>query len=150
MAGSALVAVKKAIVTGLTAAISDSNVSVTYGYQGGDETVRRDQIFMDRARVTHDPAALKTGRNFRNETAEFDVVILSAGVGIKQDACDTRAFALGQLVEEFIADRKGGETLNVTGLNWIRVTGFDHTPLNAPNGCLAEIRYHVRYDARLT
>lgn len=150
MAGSVLVAVKKALIAGLTTAINDPQVSVTYGYQGGDETVRRDQIFTDRSRATHDPAALKAGRNFRNESVDFDIVVLSAGVGIKQDECDTRAFALGRFVEEFIADRKSGETLGVTGLNWIRVTGFEHTPLNAPNGCLSELRYHVRYDARLT
>ena len=150
MAGSVVVAVRKALVAGIRTAVNDPKVHVSYGWEGGDESSRREQIFTDRPRATHDPAALKPGRNFREEDMELDLVVRVAGVGKSPEQTDERAIALGLLVEEFIADRKAGETLNVDGLIWLRVSRMELNNRYAPNGSLSEITYTLRYHARLT
>lgn len=149
MAASIVVAVRKAVIAGIKAALNDPKVSVTYGYQGADDDRRREQVWTDRVRSTHEPAGLKAGRNFRDETLDFDVVVLVAGVGKPPEDTDTRALQIGAVVEEFLADRKSNE-LGVPGLNWLRVTGFELNNGYAPKGSLSEIRYAVRYNARLT
>jgi hypothetical protein len=149
VAGSVVVDVRKAVVAGLIAVIDDPKVSISYGYQGADDDRRREQIWTDRVRSTHDVAGLKSGRNFREETLDFDVVLLIAAVGRPPEDADTRALELGLQVEEFLADRKNNE-LGVTGLQWIRVTGMELINGFGPKGSASELRYTVRYHARLT
>lgn len=149
MAGSIVVEVRKAVVAGLVMAINEPKVSITYGYQGSDDDRRREQIWTDRARAAHDVAGLKPGRNFREEVMDFDLVVLVAGVGRPPEDTDTRAIELGTQVEEFFADRKNNE-LGVTGLQWIRVTGMELINGFGPKGSASELRYTVRYNARLT
>lgn len=149
MAGSIVVDVRKAVVAGLVTAVNEKKVSISYGYRGSDDDKRREQIWTDRVRSTHDVAGLKAGRNFRDETLEFDIVILVAAVGLPPEDADTRALELGTVVEEFLADRKNNE-LGVDGLQWIRVVGFELINGFAPKGSLSELRYTVRYYARLT
>lgn len=149
MAGSVVVDVRKAVVAGLIVVIDDPKVSISYGYQGADDDRRREQIWTDRVRSTHDVAGLKSGRNFREETLDFDVVLLVAAVGRPPEDADTRALELGLQVEEFLADRKNNE-LGVTGLQWIRVTGMELINGFGPKGSASELRYTVRYNARLT
>lgn len=149
MAGSIVVAVRSAVVAGLVGAIAEPKVSITYGYQGADDDRRREQIWTDRVRSTHDAAALKTGRNFRDETLEFDIVILVAGIGLPPEDADARALELGTAVEEFVADRKSNE-LGIAGLQWIRTIGFELNNGFNGKGSLTELRYTVRYYARLT
>lgn len=149
MAGSIVVSVRRAVVEGLRDAINDPKVSVSYGYQGGDDDKRREQVWTDRARSTHEPAALKPGRNFREEVLDFDVVIWVAAVGKPPEDADDRALEIGVVFEEFMADRKHNQ-LGVTGLQWITVTGFELTNGYGPKGSLSELRYTVRYHARLT
>lgn len=149
MAGSIVVDVRKAVAAGLVTAVNDDKVSISYGYRGSDDDRRREQIWTDRVRSTHDVAGLKSGRNFRDETLEFDIVVLVAAVALPPEDADTRALELGTLVEEFLADRKSNE-LGVDGLQWIRVVGFELMNGFAPKGSLSELRYTVRYYARLT
>ena len=152
MAGSAVVAVRKALIEGLAAVVAVDNprVSVTYGWQGSDDTASREQIFTNNARASHEPAALKTGRNFRDEQMDFDIVVLVLGVGQRPEESDQRAADLALLVEEFIADRKSNE-LGVAGLNWITVTDYALNYLIAPEGgSISEATITVRYRARLT
>lgn len=147
---SIVVDVRKAVIAGIKTALSDPKVSVTYGWQGGDDTRYREQVFTNGGRATHDPAALKAGRNFRNERMDFDIVVLVYGVGKKPEDADDRVMEIGQVIEEYIADRKSNE-LGITGLNWLRVKEFELSPprINA-NGTIAEAVYTVTYDARLT
>lgn len=153
MAKSIVVDVRRALIEGLRE-VFDSNelesVSVTYGWQGGDDTARRDQVFTDRARATHDPASLKSGRNFRNERMEFSLIVLSLGVGLKPEDNDDHVIELGQIVEEFVADNKGGQSLAVDGLNWIVVSAMELNNRYAAEGSISEITYTLTYDARLT
>lgn len=145
---SALVDVRKALVEALVAAVNDPSVDVTYGFAGGTDP-RREQIFTDRARGTHDPAALKAGRNHRNERMEFDLVVLVAGVGLSPEETDERALELADVVETVVADHKSNE-LGVDGLNWLRMGRMELANRFAPNGSLTEITYTITYDARLT
>lgn len=149
VARSIVVAVRQAVVADIATRLADPSVSVTYGWRGGDETRRREQIFTDRPRATHEPAALKAGRNFRNERMDFDIVVLVAGVGLKPEETDVRALELGAVVEDSIAENKGNE-LAVDGLNWLRMTRMELNNRFASNGSLTEITYTVTYDARLT
>lgn len=149
MAASIVVAVRRAVIAGLVTAVNDSQVSISYGYQGSDDDRRREQIWTDRVRSTHEPASMKSGRNFRDETLDFDVVVWVAAVGLPPEDADDRAIELGAIVEEFIADRKSNE-LGVAGLQWIRVAGMELTNGYGPKGSLSELRYTLRYSARLT
>lgn len=151
MAGSRIVAVRKAVTAGLvTALTAETKVKVTYGWEGSDETRYREQVFTNGGRGPHDPAAMKSGRSFRNEELTFDIVIVVLGVGMKPEESDQRAIDLGVFVEEYVADRKSNE-LAVTGLNWIRMDEFALSPNRiTADGSIAEATYTVRYSARLT
>lgn len=144
---SIVVDVRKAIVTGLKARAGLSGVQVTYGWPGGD-TAERERIFTNNPRATHDPAALKAGRNFREEQMEFDIVLQVEGVGLSPEETDDRAITLGAEVEEYVADNKN--SLGVAGLNWIVMARMELTNLYNDRGSLTEITYAVRYQARLT
>lgn len=148
MAGSIVVEVRKALVAAIKTKVNDTSVSVTYGWSGDDDS-RRESIFTHRPRATHDPAALRSGRNYRNEEMEFDVVILVLGVGKSPDENDTRALVLGTAVEETVADHKSNE-LGVAGLNWLRMVDMELNNRFASTGTITEITYTVRYSARLT
>lgn len=148
MAGSVVVAVRTAVADGIRTLLNDPKVSVTYGWQGGDDARRREQVFTARPRSSHDPASLRAGRNFRDERMEFDIVVLVSGVGKNPEDTDMRALAIGRIIEEFIADNKN--SLGVAGLNWIRMSAMELNNLYGSNGSLSEITYTVLYDARLT
>lgn len=152
MARSVILEVRKAVVDGIRTELGDPKVSVTYGWQGGSDDRRREQVFTNNARATHDPAALKAGRNFRDEQMDFDIVVLVIGPGKPEDT-DERALEIGQAVEEFIADHKSNE-LGVAGLKWMRmreVVLVNRIGAAADaNGSASELTYTVRYEARLT
>lgn len=150
---SILPEVRTAVTDGIREALVAANekkVGVTYAYEGSDETRRREQVFTNRARATHDPAALKPGRNFRDEVMDFDIVVLVISPGKKPQESEARAFEIGQFVEEFIADRKSNGYLEVAGLQWIRMVSMEVTPALRPDASITEIVYTVRYSARLT
>lgn len=151
MAGSRIVAVRKAVTAGLvTAFAAEDGVKVTYGWEGSDETRRREQVFTNGGRGPHAPAALKSGRNFRHEEFTFDIVVEVIGVGMKPEESDQRAVDLGVFVEEFVADHKSNE-LGVAGLNWLRMDDFALGPHQIiPNGAKSQAIYTARYHARLT
>jgi len=152
MAGSLLVAVKRKIIADLgtlvPAALQSPDVNVEYAYNAS--VTARDRIFCGRARSTHDPASLKTGRTFRNErmTLELLVVCEMPG-GTAEDAEDRAVNILGPIVEEYIGDNRtlGG---TIAGLNWIVVSGLDVTSMFNDRGHIAEAAYELTYDARLT
>lgn len=152
MAGSIHVAVRKAVIAGLADVFEATEplVSVTYGWQGSDDTARREQIYTANARASHDVAALKTGRNFREEQMDFDISVFVSAVGQKPEDAEQRAADLALVVEEFIADRKGNE-LGVAGLKWMHVTEYaSDYRIGEQGGSLAITTLTVRYNARLT
>jgi hypothetical protein len=144
---SVIVDVRKAIISGLKARPGLTGVQVTYGWSG-DDRAERERIFTNRPRATHDPTALKAGRNFRDEAMELDIVLQVEGVGLAPEETDDRAIILGQEVEEFIADSKN--SLGVAGLNWIVMARMELNNLYNDRGSLTEVTYTARYNARLT
>lgn len=148
MGRSIVVEVRKAVIEGIKDALNDPSMSVTYGWQGSDDE-RREQIYTNRPRATHDPASLKAGRNFRNERMEFDIVLLVIDPTKAPEDVDTRVVEIGQVVEEFLADHKSNE-LEIDGLNWIRATSFEIENRVMPTGSLTIAQWGVVYDARLT
>lgn len=144
------VEVRRAVIDGISAAINDPRISVTYGWQGADDAAKREQIFTSNARGAFEPAAMRSGRNFRKEEMEFDLTILVEGVGKRPDEVEERAMELGLIVEEFIADRKSNE-LGIEGLNWIVINGVSADYRAAAEaGSIALVVYTVRYNARIT
>ncbi len=154
MARSILPEVRKAVVAGLLDEFADqaptfNGVSVTYAWEGGKDDARREQVFTNNARATHQSAAMRPGRNHRDERMSFDIVVLVLAPSKKPEDTDDRAFAIGQVVEEFIADHASNE-LDIDGLNWIEMSGFSAQNLVLPEGSVSELIYTVNYQARLT
>lgn len=149
MASSVLVAVRKAVMSGIAASLNDRSVACTYGYEGYKDDSRREQIYSGRASASHDPASLKDGRNFRNERMDFDITVLVMGVGTSAERVDERAMELQRVVEEFIADNKNNE-IGVPGLQWMRVSRVEFEPRFSADGNLAVVTVTVTYQARLT
>jgi hypothetical protein len=155
MAGTRIVAVRSTLLTGLAAMSAYTTLDakghkplVSLGYPLGAKD--REKVFTTRARFSQTPASLKSGRTFRNETGNFNVVITVEGVGESQDTTSARAVTLGLALEEYVADNRtlGG---TVTGLNWLVVDGDGElAELMNDRGTLAELTYPLKYDARLT
>jgi len=148
MAGSILVAVRKELTTRLGQLKPLSGVEVGYAWKGSSK--KREKIFTRRGRFTHDVAGMRAGRNFRNETGRFELVILVQGVGRDVGWTSDRAMELGVACEEFIADHKSDE-LGVLGLQTLIVDGEGEVnEISADRSTWAEIAYPITYTARLT
>lgn len=148
MAASAIVAVRSALIAGLAPLGSLRGIDVSYQYRAGSES--RERLWTQRARFELNPAALRAGRNYRDEVGLFDLVILVEGVGQTAEWAATRALEIGLVVEEYVADRKNNE-LDVVGLQTFQMKG-EGALIEAFNdsGNLAELTYPIRYTARLT
>jgi len=158
MAGSRVAVVRGAITDGLAtffAGLADFNgttrpewkVEVSYAYKFGSHAAER--VFFGRATGETPPAAMRAGRNFRDETGRGDLVVLVSRIGGDGRDADTRAIAIGEQVETWIADRKNNE-LNVTGLQNLVIDGWELVNLANDKGHMTEITYKVRWTARLT
>lgn len=151
MSSSRIQLVRSAVTNGLKAlAVTGQpldGVLVSYAWKVNAQD--RERIFTNRARGETPPAALRSGRNFRAETGRFDLVVRVESVGGSPEDADTRALALGLVVEEYLADRKSNG-LGVSGLQTLVVEGWDLLNAMSDNGSLTELTYHVRYTARLT
>lgn len=149
MSGTIQHLVRKAVIDGLAALPALADVRCAYAYEFGEEAQVRERIFTDRARAQTPPAAIRSGRNHRDETTDFDLVLLVEGVGMSAYETDERTAVLQTAVEEWLADRKSNE-LGMTGLNWIRAERWESTNLGNDRGSLTEWRLTIRYNARLT
>lgn len=149
---------KAAITTGFAAhlaALADFNgttrpewkVTVTYGYE--HHTRDTERVFMGKGAVDTEPAAMRAGKNFRDETGRFDVVILASAVGGNARDADDRAYAIAGQFEDWMALRKGNE-LGVSGLQWVVTDGYTQATLGNDRGHMTELAIGVRYRARLT
>lgn len=151
MAGSIIVAVRKAVIADLVTLTGTggllAGVDVKYCWKAGDR--EREQLWTQRGRGDTPAASMRSGRNFRQETGRFEVVIRVESVGGTPEDADTRALALGLVVEERVADRKNNE-YGVTGLQWIKADGWELNNASADSGSLSELVYDVTYHARLT
>lgn len=148
MAASPIVAVRSAVIAGLAALPSLSDVEVSFGWRGGSSA--RERVYTERARFTEEPAALRSGRNYRNETGLFDLVVWVEGPNQDAETVADRANDLREICEDWISDRKNNE-LAITGLQSLQVAG-DGTADEAfaDSGSLAQVRIPVKYTARIT
>jgi hypothetical protein len=151
------VAVRKAVADGLVthfAALSDFNGNaaaerktfVAFGYDFSN--LPREHVFTGRSRADTPPAAMRSGRNTRNETGRFDLtVIVRAVAGDPYDA-ELRAEEIGAEVESWLAARKSNE-LAVSGLLSLVVESWEADYAQADNGAAALRTYVIRWTARL-
>lgn len=154
MARTVVVDVRKAVIAGIKAALtaagpSFKGVSCKYGYSADDDE-RRELIYTARPRASHDPAAQKAGRNFRDERMEFDLIVMVKSPKDAPDDNDERAADIGQFVEEWVADHKNGALLGIAAVNWLIVTDLQIENMIGASGSLSVWQYTVRYQARLT
>jgi hypothetical protein len=157
MAGSLLVAVRSGVIDGLanetTGIVSTVNtggalVEIRYAWRL-DESVR-EWVFTSEATFTHDSAAMRSGRNFRDEVGKFNLVVLVAGVDSSQEETSERALVIATACEEWIADRKNNE-LGISGLQTLTVAGDGRLEeMYADAGHLAIVELPIKYTARLT
>lgn len=157
MAGSILVAVRSALIdglkapgTGITSTINDATHEVEIAFQWKQDESVREWIYTGSARFSHASAAMRAGRNYRDEVGKFSVVVLVAGVDLTQEETSTRCMEIATAVEEWIADRKNND-LGVTGLQTLVVDGDGALDeMFRESGHLAIAEIPVKYTARLT
>ena len=125
----------------------DWRTEVTYGYPFGQSP--SEFVHFGRCRADTPPAGVKSGRNFRNETGELELIVVCMVPGGSPEDTDARAHAHREQIEAWIADRKNNE-LNVSGLQTLTTRGWESTPFGNDLGHGTEIRITVHWTARLT
>jgi hypothetical protein len=149
MAGTKIVEVRSALMAAIAALpeFADARVDMTWS-----PTVQvRDQAFTITATFNQAPAGMRAGRVFRKEFGSFEVVVMVSCVDEGMTFTSSRAGELGTVIEEWIADHKNGEALDVDGLNWIVVEGDGALrELYDDRSTRALLSYSVNYEARLT
>lgn len=148
MGASAIVAVRKAVVSAVSDLSEFADVEVMYSFKG---TTSREFVYTREGEFEHAPASMRSGRNYREEIGGFELVIWVECVGGTPEEAAERALDLGQPVEEWVADNKNGDELAVDGLIWILVQGAGSLREAAGDqSSYAELVYPIRYHARLT
>ncbi len=158
MASSSIgIPVRKAVTDGLAehlgslsgfngTAAAEKQTVVSFGYDFGN--MHREHVFTGRSRADTPPAALRSGRNTRNETGHFDLTVMVRSVAGDAYDAETRAEAIGAAVEDWLADRKSNE-LGVPGLLSLVVESWEADYAKADNGTAAIRTYDIRWTARL-
>lgn len=151
------VALRQAVTTGLSehlatlsafngAAVAEQSTVVSFGYDFA--ALHREHVFTGRSRGETPPAALRSGRNKRDETGRFDLTVIVRSVGGGPEEAELRAEAIGAEVEDWIADRKSNE-LGVTGLLSLIVESWEADYAQLDTGTAAIRTYTVRWTSRL-
>lgn len=149
--------VRKAVIDGLATHLGslaafngttapERNVEVSYGYKFGSPAT--EQVYTGRSRADTPPAALRSGRNHRNENGVFDLTIAVKYIGGDAYDADLRAAAIGGACEDWLAARKSNE-LGVTGLLSLLVESWDADYAGLDGGTGSLLTYKVRWTARL-
>ena len=147
MAGSIVVDLRKAVAVGLAADPGLAGADVSYAWR--PDSRERRQVFTHRARADTPPAALRSGRNHRDENGTFQVVVHCEVPGADAEEADAECVALGGAVEDWFADRKCNQ-LGVPGLQSLIVTGWELGGGPADRAYISQLIYTVRWTARLT
>lgn len=150
--------VRKAVTDGLTTHLgalaafngttaAERNVEVSYGYPFGSAAT--EQVYTGRSRADTPPAAMRSGRNHRNENGVFDLTVAVRYIGGNAYDADLRAAAIGGACEDYLAARKSNE-LGVDGLQSLVVDSWDADYAGLDGGTGSLLTYKVRWTARLT
>lgn len=155
------VAVRKAVADGLAAhfaslssfngtAVAEQKTAVSFGYDFSN--LPREQVYTGRSRWETPPAALRSGRNTRDEEGHFDLNLLVRVVASSDTdgvyGAELRADAIGAEIENWFADRKGNQ-LGVTGLLSLVLLEGQGDYMKVENGWAVVRRYDIRYTSRL-
>lgn len=152
------VPVRKAVTDGLAehlGGLSDFNgataaereTSVSFAYLFGRQELT-EQVYTGRSRADTPAAGMRSGRNTRNETGTFDLIVMVRFIGGDGYDAELRAEAIGGAIEDWFADRKSNE-LGVDGLSSLIVTGWVADYAQVDGGTAALRTYTVRWTARL-
>lgn len=165
MPGSISVALRKAVTQGLTAHLGahedfngtsapEDEVEVSYGFRFDSSAAQR--VFTGNVRADTPSASMRAGRNYRDESGEFDLrVWIRAPDGNVEDS-ETRAFALGTEVEEWVSDHKNADDLAAAGVEvpvgfiWMTVAGWESNSGPDDSGAGTLLVYRIAWTARLT
>lgn len=154
MAGTIVVAVRKALIAALTPVINGTagmeSVDVRFQYPAGDDQPR-EVVWTQNPQIDLQSASLRAGRNFLNETSTFDVVLMSWQPATTAEDAATRVIEIGEVIAAWIGDHKNGETLNVPGLQTLTVSGSaSQTETLENDSVTGRMQIPIRYTARLT
>lgn len=153
--GSQIVAVRSAMVAALrllpaytTTGPTGQKPDVQFGWKANWK--RREKVWTQRARFTHEPASMRSGKTFTNETGEFDLMIFVHGVGITQEETSERAAALASDAWDWAQTHANWQALDL-GLYEFLIVGDGQIPeaVDSTGAPMAEIQLPVRYRARL-
>lgn len=153
--GSQLVAVRKALVDGLAAlpaykaeGPTGQRPEIEFGWKVG--WVRRERVWTQNARFTHEPASMRAVKTFSNEVGTFDLLIFVHGVKLSQATTSTRVNELGVAAWDWVQTHANWQPL--PGLTEMLVVGDGVLAegVDAEGNALAELTLPIRYKARLT
>ena len=148
MAGTIVAAIKSKLVEMLQQRPGLGGVQITYGFPG-QANVKRESIWLEGSQADVNFAAMRANRKSRNEDATITLVVhVETNQGF--EASDTRVCALGQEVEECIADNTVLDH-TISGLSWL---GVDHWGLRQlagedAIGLGSQLVYTLKYKSRL-
>jgi hypothetical protein len=125
----------------------EQNVEVSYGFTFGSN--RAEKVYLGRTLGTTPPAALRTGRNVRQEAGQFELTVLVKLAGMGAEATEARLFAIGAEIEDWASLHKSGEDLGVTGLQTLVVGSWTSDYAGIEGGTGALLTYTIRWTARL-
>ncbi|HKY57539.1 MAG TPA: hypothetical protein VJL80_05835 [Aeromicrobium sp.] len=144
MAATVIVAVRKAVVAAVADLAPFTDVPVMYAFKA---TTNREFAYTRDATFEHGAAAMKSGRNFRDEVGRFEFVIWVEAPGDSAEEAADRALVFGLAFEEWVADNKAG----VGGAYAIQVEGGGQIrEATGDQSSYAELVYPIKYNARLT
>lgn len=146
---STVVAVRKQLVTQLTAAPGLAGVQISYAYRGTQKTAK-EAIWCGFARdASVEIASLKAGRKRRDETYVQDLVVEVFKDGATQQDTDDRALALFAEVDGILADDP--QLGFVAGeIHWAVMSGWDQVSGSTDTGHACRFEIDITVKARLS
>jgi hypothetical protein len=154
MSGSILNPVRTAVIAVIAADATFAAGQARVSFQYPVKDRRRINVWTSAGQRRYESASMRTGRNFRNEDAQFDVNLSVEGVGLTVE--DTAALADTYLarIEELISDRKNGTDAawsSCPGLIWVAIEGEGkQSEFYNDTSHIVEASIPVKFSARLT
>lgn len=155
--GTQLAAVRSALVAALAelpeflaAGPTGQTPELSFGWKSG--WTRREKVWTQRARFTHEPAGMRSGTTHRNETGEFDLMIAVHGVGVSIEDAFTRAVELFVAADDWVSYKPNwNNPALVPGIFELQIVGDGEIPdaIGGDGAGLAEARIPIRYRARI-
>jgi hypothetical protein len=124
----------------------EERTEVRYGWETGWQATEK--VYLGRSRAATPPAALRTGRNVRQESGTFELIVYVIKPGASPEDAEARAFAIAAECEDWLSTRKSNE-LGVTGLQSLIVSEWasDLGPADSGNGAIVTLT--LSWSARL-